>query len=268
MKELNILKNNEVNLIQKKKQHIKFINKKIHYKRIEENLLQKDIQTRIEKIKNQIETNLCSFVPNACWNRKQHKVFLPYVDGFDESQIPTKARPIQMNAQLLEYRKEEIKDLLNKNLIRKSQSPWSCATFYVKKPLEIEKGAPILVINYKPLNKVLKWIRNPIPNKRDLIVRLYNASIFSKFDIKFGFRQIQLHEHDKYKTAFTIPFGHCEWNVMPFGLENASSEFQNIMHNIFNPYTNFSLIYIDDILIFSNSIEHRFKHLEIFQKNC
>ena len=230
--------------------------------------MQKDIQTRIEKIKNQIETNLCSSVPNVFWNRQQHKVFLPYVDGFDESKIPTKARPIQMNAQLLEYCKEEIKYLLNKNLIKKSQSLWSCATFYVKKPSEIERGAPILVINYKPLNKVLKWIRNPIPNKRDLIVRLYNASIFSKFDMKFRFKQIQLHEHDKYKSAFTIAFGHCEWNVMPFGLKNASSEFQNIMHNIFNSYTNFSLIYIDDILIFSNSIEHRFKHLEIFQKNC
>ena len=44
---------------------------------------------------------------------------MPYVDVFDENQIPTKARPIQINAQLLEYCKEEIKDLMNKNLIRK-----------------------------------------------------------------------------------------------------------------------------------------------------
>ena len=57
-KELNILKNEEVNLIQKKKQHIKFISKEIHYKRIEENILQKKVQTMIEKIKNQIETKL------------------------------------------------------------------------------------------------------------------------------------------------------------------------------------------------------------------
>ena len=57
-KELNILKNEEVNLIQKKKQHIKFISKEIHYKRIEENILQKEVQTTIEKIKNQIETKL------------------------------------------------------------------------------------------------------------------------------------------------------------------------------------------------------------------
>ena len=87
---------------------------------MEENLLQKDIQTRIEKIKNQIEIDLCSSIPNTFWNRKKHKVSFPYVDSFDENQIPTKARPIQMNAQLLEYCKEETNDLLNKNLIRKS----------------------------------------------------------------------------------------------------------------------------------------------------
>ena len=70
---------------------------------MEENILQKDIQTRIEKIKNKIETDLCSSVPNVFWNIKQHKVSLPYIDGFDDSQIATKARPIQMNAQLLEH---------------------------------------------------------------------------------------------------------------------------------------------------------------------
>ena len=53
---------------------------------------------------------------------------------------------------------------------------------------------------------------------------------------------------------------------MPFSLKNALSEFQSIMNDIFNHYTNFSIVYIDDVLIFSNSIEHHFKHLENFQK--
>ena len=83
--------------------------------------------------------------------------------------------------------------------------------------------------------------------------------------MKSRFWQIQLHEKDRYKTTFTVPFGHYEWNVMPFGLKNAPSEFQNIMNDIFNPYTNFSLVYID-VLIFSNSLEQHFKHLETFQR--
>ena len=55
-------------------------------------------------------------------------------------------------------------------------------------------------------------------------------------------------------------------NVMHFGLKNVYSEFQNIMNDISNSYTNFSLVYIDNVLIFSNSIEYHFKHLNIFQK--
>ena len=103
------------------------------------------------------------------------------------------------------------------------------------------------MINYKPLNKVLQWIRYPIPNKKDLIQRIYNATIFSKFDMKSGFWQIQIKPEDRYKTTFTVPFGHYEWNVMPFGLKNAPSEFQNMMNDIFNNYTKFSIVYIDDV---------------------
>jgi len=52
------------------------------------------------------------------------------------------------------------------------------------KASEMERGAPRLVINYKPLNKVLKWIRYPLSNKIDLIKRIHDVIIFSKFDMK------------------------------------------------------------------------------------
>ena len=60
-----------------------------------------------------------------------------------------------MNNKLLEHCKKEIEDLLNKGLIRKSKSSWSCAAFYVNKQAKLERGVPRLVINYKPLNKAL-----------------------------------------------------------------------------------------------------------------
>ena len=107
-------------------------------------------------------------------------VSLPYENFFSENQIPTKARPIQMSPELLEYCKKEINDLLSKKLIRPSHSPWSCAAFYVQKTSEIERGTPRLVINYKPLNKVLQWIRYPIPNKKDLISKDLKCNNFFK----------------------------------------------------------------------------------------
>ena len=57
-----------------------------------------------------------------------------------------------MNKELLSYCEKEIQDLLDKKLIRKSKSPWSCSAFYVKKHAELERGTPRLVINYKPLS--------------------------------------------------------------------------------------------------------------------
>jgi hypothetical protein len=93
-----------------------------------------------------------------------------------------------MNTQILKFcEKKEIVDLLAKGIIHKSKSPWSCATFYVMKNAELEREASKLVINYKPLNDVLEWIRYPIPNRKDLVSRLSDALVFSKFDMKSGF---------------------------------------------------------------------------------
>ena len=66
------------------------------------------------------------------------------------------------------------------------------------------------------------------------------------------------------KQAFTTPFGHYEWNVMPFGLKNAPSEFQNIMNEIFNPFSTHAIVYIDNVLIFSESLEQHKNHLRAF----
>ena len=84
-----------------------------------------------------------------------------------------------MNKELLTYCENEIQDLVDKNLIRKSKFPWSCSTFYVfffkkkktttnKQTTELEKGTPRFLINYKSFNDSLRWIRYPIPNKKDL----------------------------------------------------------------------------------------------------
>ena len=73
-----------------------------------------------------------------------------------------------MNQEVMEFCKSKINDLLDKGIVRKSKSPQSCLAFQSftsKKIIELERGTPRLVINYKPLNKVLEWIGYPIPNK-------------------------------------------------------------------------------------------------------
>jgi hypothetical protein len=85
-------------------------------------------------------------------------------------------------------------------------------------------------------DKVVNLIRYPIPNRKDLVSRLSEALVFSKFDMKSGFWQIQVADKDRYKTAFTTHFGHYEWNVMPF----------------------------DEVLIYTKSINEHWKHLNAF----
>jgi hypothetical protein len=76
----------------------------------------------------------------------------------------------------------------------------------------------------------------------DLLQKLHYAFIFSKFFLKLGFWQIQFHPKDRYKTAFAVPFGQYEWNIMPFGLKNSLSSFQRIMNDIFNSYSKFCIL--------------------------
>jgi hypothetical protein len=133
-------------------------------------LSQKSLQQIIQLFEDMVKSEVCPDLPTAFWHRKKHTVSLPYIKDFDERKITTKARPIQMSQEVMEFCRNEIEDLLRKGIIRKSKSPWSCSAFYVQKNAELERGAPMLVINYKPFNKVLEWIRYPIPNKRLILV--------------------------------------------------------------------------------------------------
>jgi hypothetical protein len=178
------------NLISAKTKHLNFLKQEVKYKKIAKQLFDKLLQSKISAFNNKIIDTVCSELPNAFWHRKKHIVSLPYIKDFSEKKIPTKARSIQMNVEILDFCQKEIAELLAKGIIRKSKSLWSCAAFYVRKNAEIERGVPRLVINYKPLNDVLEWIRYPIPNRKDLVSRLSDALIFSKFDMKSGFWQV------------------------------------------------------------------------------
>ena len=73
---------------------------------------------------------------------------------------------------------------------------------------------------------------------------------------------------DQGKTAFNCRYGSFEWKVMPFGLRNAPSTFQRLMHVVFYELLDECVVvYLDDILIFSNSpAEHRRHVRSVFER--
>jgi len=138
---------------------------------------------------------------------------------------------------------------------------------FVKK----KDGTLHLCIDYLQLNKVTVKNRYPLPRIDDLFDQLKGARVFSKIDLRSGYHQLRIKDHqlrikeqDIQNTAFRTRYGHYEFSVMPFGLTNAPAMFMNLMNRVFWPYLDqYVVVFIDDILVYSNShLEHE-QHLRV-----
>ena len=76
--------------------------------------------------------------------------------------------------------------------------------------------------------------------------------------------QIHIDEKYRYKIAFKVLLTHYDWNVTPFVLKNAHLEFQHVVNDVRNDYSEFSMVYIDDVLIYLKILDQNFKHLKTF----
>jgi len=171
---------------------------------------------------------------------------------------PVSIAPYRMAPAELAELKKQIKELLEKQFIRPSVSPWGAPVLLVKK----KDGSSRLCVDYQQLNKLTIKNKYPLPRIDDLMDQLHGAAVFSKIDLRSGYHQIRVKSDDVQKTAFRSRYGHYEYVVMPFGVTNAPALFMDYMNRIFRPFLDkFVVVFIDDILIYSRTHEEHAKHL-------
>ncbi|GBG79585.1 hypothetical protein CBR_g29732 [Chara braunii] len=176
----------------------------------------------------------------------------------EDGAVPLRGCIYPMSEEELSVLRAQLDDLLEKGWIQPSSSPYGAPVLFVwKKNKDLR-----LCIDYRKLNA--QTIRNagPLPRVDDLLERLGGAKFFSKLDLKSGYHQLEIRQEDRYKTAFKTRYGHFEWLVMPFGLMNAPTTFQAAMTTEFRHMVDrFVLIYLDDIQVYSRSLDEHVEHL-------
>ena len=118
-----------------------------------------------------------------------------------------------------------------------------------------------LVVDYRPLNQQTVVDQYPLPRIDELLDQAGRSRYFSKLDLHAGFHQILLNPNSVPKTAFKHKFGSCQYLVLPFGLCNPTATFQRTMDLLIKDYHDFAGMCIDDLLVFSETLDEHVNHL-------
>jgi hypothetical protein len=160
---------------------------------------------------------------------------------------PTVAAELQENVQLMK----------NLGVIEESQSPWASPVLLVPK----KDGTRRFCTDFRGLNAVTKSDVFPLPRIDNIMDKLGNCQYFTSIDLKHAFWQIPMKESDKEKTSFICGNRLWQYRRMAFGLKNSPATFQRCISMAIGE-NEFSLAYLDDIIIFSRTVEDHLIHIE------
>lgn len=173
---------------------------------------------------------------------------------------PIAQRPYRTPYKLQPEMNRQIQELLDKNIIRESTSPWASPAMLVAK----KGGEYRLVVDYRKVNSITKPDSFPLPLISDCLDKMNKKTMFTTLDFKWGYHQILMSEESKEITAMIVSNGLYEWNRLPNGLRNAPSLFVRTMQHILRDVLGkFCLTYLDDVIIFSDNVEDHIKHIKI-----
>jgi hypothetical protein len=156
--------------------------------------------------------------------------------------------------------KRTIMEMKKAGLIVNSKSPWCSPVRLVRK----KDGTIRVCVDFRKLNNVTIKDAYPIPIIDNLFDYLATALYFTTLDLASGYYQVMMDSNSQEYTAFACDFGFFEYRVMPMGLTNACATFQRLMNNVLDGLIGkICLVYLDDIIIFSNTLEEHIEHVKL-----
>lgn len=178
-----------------------------------------------------------------------------------ENQTPFYYHPRRLSYVEKSEVREMIQELLEKGIIKPSDSPYASPIVLVKK----KNGDTRMCVDYRALNKLTVRDNFPLPLIEDCLEYLNNKKVFTLLDLKSGFHQVKISDASTKFTSFVTPEGQYEYLRMPFGLKNAPSVFQRFINKILKSFIDSGkiVVYIDDILLASENMD---EHLALLSE--
>ena len=187
---------------------------------------------------------------------------------------PVSSRPYTLPLKHYEWVQREIESLECAGVITKSMSKWASPIVVV--PKKSAPGKPPkrrLCVDFRKVKELQQEVItagktrgqisiHPLPKIDEMYAKLKGAKVFSTIDLRSGYHHIALGKSSRAKTAFVTPFGKYEFLMVPFGLAQAPAYFQLLMNKVLKGLK-FAMMYLDDIIIFSQDELQHLEHLEI-----
>jgi hypothetical protein len=166
----------------------------------------------------------------------------------------------KQSAEELEAIKKYITENLHKGFLVPSSSPYASPLIMVRKP----DGGLRFCVDYRKLNALTKKDRYPLPLIDEMLQRVSKAKFLTRLDIRQGFHRIRMHQKSEDLTTFRSRYGSFKYKVMPFGVTNGPATFQRYINTALAEYLDdFVTVYVDDVLIYSESYEEHVRHVKL-----
>jgi hypothetical protein len=177
----------------------------------------------------------------------QHTIWDHAIELLPNAPATLPARLIPLTYTEHEEMQKFVTEHLKRGTICESKSPYAASFFFIKK----KDGKLRPVQDYRPINKWTKKNQNVSPLIPQTIDRLSGCTLFTKFNVRWGYNNVRIKQGDEWKAVFLTPEGLFEPMVMFFRLTNSPATFQMMMNMIFRKEVaqGWLSVYMDDIAI-------------------